>query len=271
MNIKDYIESGIIESYVMGLASESERAEFERYCTQYPELVAARRKFEEKLEAYASENAVAPPPEVKVKVLEAVGKESRTAAPSTQPPKIINMEKQTQSSSSGALKFLAAACVLLAVAMVFLYFQTKQENQDLSKANDRLLQKVTETDSILNRIVGEQKAIKDSNTIVVNMVGTKVAPRSSANVYWDSTSSKVYLVVKNMPQLPSDQQYQLWALIDGKPTDLGVFDPTDQKVILQMKDTRKAQAFAITIEQKGGAKSPTLEKMQALGKTMLTQ
>lgn len=271
MNIKEYIESGIIESYVMGLASESERAEFERYCAEYPELVAARRKFEEKLEAYASQNAVPPPPEVKVKVLEAVGNESRSAAPSTKPPKTINMANQTQSRSSGALKFLAAACIVLLVAMVYLYFQTRQENKDLSKANDRLREKVTETDSILNKIVGEQKAISDSNTLVVNMVGTKVAPRSSANVYWDSTSSRVYLVVKNMPQLPSDQQYQLWALIDGKPTDLGVFDATDQKVILQMKDTRRAQAFAITIEQKGGAKAPTLEKMQSLGKTMLTQ
>jgi hypothetical protein len=42
-------------------------------------------------------------------------------------------------------------------------------------------------------------------------------------------------------------------------------------VILQMKDTRKAQAFAITIEKKGGSPSPTLEKMQSLGKTILTQ
>jgi anti-sigma-K factor RskA len=270
VNIQEYIESGIIESYVMGLASESERAEFERLCAQHPELVIARRKFEDRLEAYASENAVPPPPEVKVKVLEAVGKESRPVLPST-PPKIINMEHSTNNRPSGLLKFLAAASIVLLITMAYLYFQTRQENKDLSGANDRLRDKVTETDSIINRIASEQKAINDSNTLVVNMVGTKSAPKSSANVYWDSASSKVYLVVKNMPQLPSDQQYQLWALIDGKPTDLGIFDAKDQKVILQMKDSKKAQAFAITIEKKGGSPSPTLEKMQSLGKTMLTQ
>jgi len=255
VNIKEYIESGIIESYVMGLASGPERAEFERLCAEHPELVAARRKFEEKLESYAAENAVPPPPEVKVKVFKA----------------IINMENSTSSRSSGLLKFLAAASIVLLVAMAYLYFQTRQENRDLSGANDRLRDKVTETDSLLKRIAGEQKAISDSNTLVVNMVGTRSAPKSSANVYWDSTSSKVYLIVRNMPQLPSDQQYQLWALIDGKPADLGVFDANDQKVILQMKNTRKAQAFAITIEKKGGSSSPTLEKMQSLGKTILTQ
>ena len=104
--------------------------------------------------------------------------------------------------------------------------------------------------------------------------GVKVgslAPRSSANVYWDSARSDVYLVVKNMPKLPSDQQYQLWALIDKKAKDLGVFDATDDKVILKMKNTQKAQAFAITIEKKGGSNSPTLEKMQSMGKTMQSQ
>ena len=61
MNLKEYIASGIIESYVMGLASEAERAEFEQMCAQYPELVAERRKFEESLEAYTSEQAIRPP------------------------------------------------------------------------------------------------------------------------------------------------------------------------------------------------------------------
>jgi anti-sigma-K factor RskA len=103
------------------------------------------------------------------------------------------------------------------------------------------------------------------------MVGTKVAPKSSANIYWDSTSTNVFLVVKNMPKLPSDKQYQLWALIDGKPKDLGVFDATDDKVILKMKNTQKAQAFAITIEKTGGSPSPTLDSMQSLGKTLQNQ
>ena len=68
MNVQDYISSGIIESYVMGLANESERTEFEQLCTQYPELVAARRDFEERLEHHAFENAETPPSMVKVKV-----------------------------------------------------------------------------------------------------------------------------------------------------------------------------------------------------------
>lgn len=277
MNLKDYIESGIIESYVMGLASESERAEFEQLCTQHPELVAARRKFEEGLEQYASQQAVSPPPEVKVKVLEAIGNISPRPETSFNPSsKIITMEnsKSEVRRPTGFLRFVAAAAVILVVVMGWLYYQTQQQYKDLVNENNRLKSSYGETKSTLDKIVEEQKqVIADPNKTVVNMVGTKVAPKSSASIYWDSASTNVYIVVKNMPQLPSDQQYQLWALIDGKPKDLGVFDApnTDKNVILKMKNTQKAQAFAITIEKQGGAPSPTLDKMQSLGKMQENQ
>jgi anti-sigma-K factor RskA len=278
VNLKDYIESGIIESYVMGLASESERTEFEQYCSQYPELVAERRKFEEDLEQFALKNAEPAPQKafaaVKVKISEGNGTSRITT--SSNPPKIITMEKEKSPvRNSGILRFVAAASVVLLAGMAWMYIQSSQQNKDLTSTNDRLKEKLNSTDSILNQIVREQseqkQVVGDPNATVVNMVGTKVAPKSSANIYWDSTSSSVYLVVKNMPKLPNDQQYQLWALIDGKPNDLGVFDATDHKVILKMKNTKKAQAFAITIEKQGGAPSPTLEKMQSLGKTLQTQ
>jgi len=278
VNVQEYIESGIIESYVMGLASESERAEFERLCSEYPELVAARRKFEESLEGYASENAVTPPPEVKVKVLEAIGNTPSRKPASSIPPKITTMQVQKEqpvnepASTPVLLRLVAAASVLLLVGMAYLYYQTKQENKDLADTNDRLKVSLDTTRNVLQHILDEQKdVVSNPNVTVVNMVGTQVAPKSSANIYWDSTSSNVYLVVKNMPKLPSDQQYQLWALIDSKPKDLGVFDATDQKMILKMKNTQKAQAFAITIEQKGGSPSPTLQKMQSIGKTLQSQ
>ena len=273
MNLKDYIESGIIESYVMGLASESERAEFDQLCTQHPELVAARRKFEESIESFAFEQALPTPPEVKGKIFEAIGTSGSRSTTSLNPPKIDKMEtSKTPVRSLGLLRFVAAASVVLLIGMFVLYYQTKQQNADLVNTQDRLKLSYDSTKNILDKIVDEQKhVVGDSNTTVVNMVGTKVAPKSSANIYWDSASTNVYLVVKNMPKLPNDQQYQLWALIDGKPSDLGVFDATDSRVILKMKNTKKAQAFAITIEKHGGSPSPTLEKMQSLGKILQSQ
>lgn len=253
MNLKEYIASGIIESYVMGLASESERAEFEQSCAQYPELAAERTKFEESLERYASEQAVQPPKEVKAKILKA----------------ITTMENTRRPRSIGLWRFVAAAAVILLLGMVVLYYQVSQQNKDLEIANKTLTDRVFENQSVIDKIRNEEKSV--GNALVVTMVGTKIAPKSSANVYWDSTSSSVYLVVKNMPQLPSDKQYQLWALIDNKRKSLGVFDATDKNIILKMDSTKKAQAFAITIEKKGGSPTPTIDSLTTMGKTPLIQ
>jgi anti-sigma-K factor RskA len=236
----------------MGLASESERAEFEQMCAQYPELVAERRKFEEGLEAYASEQAVRPPQEVKTKIFK----------------EILTMENSKSPRSVGMLRFVAAAAVILLIGMVVLYYQVNQQNKDLANTNKQLGDRLNQTEVALNKVVQE---ISGPSTTVVNMVGTKREPRASANVYWDSASSKVYLLVKNMPELPSDQQYQLWALIDNKQKNLGVFDAKDKNIILEMDSTKKAQAFAITIEKKGGSPHPTLDSLQSVGKTQLTQ
>lgn len=272
MNIKEYIGSGIIEAYVLGLASQSERAEFEQLCAQYPELVAARREFEEGLEKHASEQAMQPPMGVKGKVLEAITGATRGASEpvSSNPPKITTVGNEKR-GSSGLLRFIAAISVILLVVLAWFTYRSYKQNKDLESRNAALNEKLNATRKTLDAVVDETSIVKNPNTTVVNMVGTKVAPRSSANVYWDSTTSNVYLVVKNMPQLPSDRQYQLWALIDGKPTDLGVFDSKSDKVILKMKDTKKAQAFAITIERAGGNPTPTLDSMQSQGKTMQSQ
>jgi anti-sigma-K factor RskA len=44
-------------------------------------------------------------------------------------------------------------------------------------------------------------------------------------------------------------------LLNGKPVDLGVFDIKKERLLIQAKNTRGAEAFAITLENKGG--SPT--------------
>ena len=257
MNLKDYIASGIIESYVMGLASESERAEFEQMCTRYPELVAERRKFEESLEAFASEQAERPPLEVKAKILEAIGASKR----------IITMGNSKSPRSSGLLRFVAAAAVILLIGMVVLYYQVSRHNKELANANKALEDRVNKSELTLQNVIAE---IAAPTTTVVKMVGTKREPKASANVYWDSANSKVFLLVNNMPELPSNQQYQLWALIADKKKSLGVFDGKDN-ILLEMDSARNAQAFAITVEKKGGSPTPNLDSLQSLSKTRLMQ
>ena len=69
-----------------------------------------------------------------------------------------------------------------------------------------------------------------------------------------------------MPVTDAEHQYQLWALVDGVPVDLGVFDAEGNGIgFKDMKSIGKAQAFAVTLEPKGGSKNPTLDQMVVMG------
>jgi hypothetical protein len=61
VNIELYIQSGIVESYALGLATPFEKEEFEQLLPHYPELKTALSDFEYHLELFAIENEVPPP------------------------------------------------------------------------------------------------------------------------------------------------------------------------------------------------------------------
>jgi hypothetical protein len=61
VNINQYIESGIIEAYTLGLADHEERQEFESLLADHPELQQALFHFEVRVEALAFRHQVPPP------------------------------------------------------------------------------------------------------------------------------------------------------------------------------------------------------------------
>lgn len=235
MNVPEYISSGIVESYVLGLASEEERREFEQMCARYPEVLQARTAFELALEKQAMENAVAPAAEVKGKILEQIASGGKVVL---KPAALVR--------SIGWLKYAAAACLLLLAGSI--YF-----NISLSNRNKKLQRDFDSTANELAVIKDDIEKMRDKPQIkMASMKGTPESPRSYATVYWDTASHDVYLLANNLPQPPSDMQYQLWAFLDNKPVDLGMleFDLKQKRLLVRMKNTQDAQAFAITLEKR---------------------
>lgn len=64
-NVTAYIESGIIQSYVMGMASDAEVKEVELMAANHREVKEAIEEFGSSLENYALSNAIAPDPTIK--------------------------------------------------------------------------------------------------------------------------------------------------------------------------------------------------------------
>lgn len=234
MNIQDYISSGIVETYVLGLASEEESREFELMCQQHPEVLAARTSFELAMEKQAMENAVAPAANLKSKIWEEIGKPATVVSTEQAPVRSINW-----------WKYAAAACLLLLAGSLYM-------NLSLSEKNRKLQDNYQNTVAELNTIKKDIQVLTEDPTIkMAAMTGQSPAPQAYATVYWDTTSHDVYLLANNLPKPANDMQYQLWAFIKGQPVDLGYFDVKKEKLLIQAKNAQGVEAFAITLEKKG--------------------
>jgi anti-sigma-K factor RskA len=254
VNIQEYISSGILESYVLGLASEEERREFEQICAQYPEVLQARIAFEQALEKQAMANAITPAAGLKNKILVDIDKEGKVVSMTSAPVRKMN-----------GWKYAAAACIaLLAGSIYWIYFLTVT-NVKLSKAQYQAKLNIRE----LMVKIGEMQ-----NNPSIKMAGLKgelAAPSAYTTVYWDTTTYDVYLLINNLPKPADSLQYQLWALADGKPVDLGFISDEyfikQDKLLLKAKNAQNAQAFAITLEKKGRTNVNTPEgQMYVMGK-----
>lgn len=69
-----YLTSGILESYLLGLVSEDEKQEVERLAATDPEIQAQLQELELDIERHFLENAVPPPPALKYTILEQINK-----------------------------------------------------------------------------------------------------------------------------------------------------------------------------------------------------
>ena len=61
MKIKEIIESGLLETYAMGIATEEEMEQVLTYKKQYPEVGAALNQIEMDMEAFAFKHSIEPP------------------------------------------------------------------------------------------------------------------------------------------------------------------------------------------------------------------
>ena len=261
MNIKEYISSGIVESYVLGLLTAQERFEFEKYCEAYPELKEARTAFELALEKQAMENSVAPPAHLKQKIAAKIFDENKTTP-------VIPIQTARQGKFNWA-SFVAAASIILLVGSIWWIMNLKNENDKLKDNNAALQNSLKTSQDSIAQIIAEANHIQKEGMKMVGLNGTANSPKSFATVYWDTTSHDVYLLVNNLPKPASDEQYQLWALLKTnnqlQTIDLGMLQLSQKPLqVYKMTNAQAAQAFAITLEKKDGNPDPNLQKIYVM-------
>lgn len=272
MNIKEYISSGIIESYVLGLATPEEASILECIQKNNEEVRLLIAETQKSLEELATRQAEAPAANLKSAIWDAIQKSESaqdTSSSFTTNSKPIQLSDTVTAQAVSEQKnnsslFMKIAASLLLVASIGYNF-VQMNDRAASKSVQLAME---EENAVLlrdkNALEEKWNMMNDPDMTMIALKGVEKHPEMKAHVFWKKDTKETYLSLENLPKPPENMQYQLWAIVDGKPVDIGTY-ALNSTHVEKMKKVENAQAFAITLEKEGGNATPTMENMYVMG------
>lgn len=262
MNIQDIISSGVIESYVLGAASPEETAMLECMQKSFPEVHQAITEARESLELMTQRLAVTPSADLKERIwahLETTAT-AQDADPVATVPAAVPDRKRNKTLHPG---WLAAASILLILSLAGNIFQVADGGRN-AKQIGQLTAEINRQEQQIALAENHMEMLRTPGMKIVRLKGVEQHPDARAMVFWDEGTRKVYLDAATLPRAPEGKQYQLWAMVDGKPVDAGLYT-SGQDIKTVVSVIARAEAFAITLEDKGGSAVPTLANLYVMG------
>lgn len=267
MNIKEYIESGILEAYVLGALSEQERGAVEADMVMYPELVKEVEAIEQAMQQHAEANAVPPPAHMQEQIWNAIQQQATPKTNDTEPvkPKVVEFKPQEAAPKQPWQRAAVWAALLASVLTNFLLLSQRnkvKEEQSLVAAKVDSMQVVQQ--QLLAKLESYDKGMNmlaDTGMKTIVMRSAKPGHDMTGMVFWSKTNGDSYLAIHHMPMPPKGMQYQMWVIQEGKPVSMGVIGNDlvanagmMYKVPMQVM---AGQAFALSLEKEGGNPTPT--------------
>ena len=240
--LHNFLRSNLLEKYVLGETSAKENLEVEHYISSYPEVEAEYNKLQDNLEIMAKANAVEAPDFILNAVLNDIEEKP-------------TFTLQTQRHRTPWYSIAASIAALVFAGTAFLLFQ---HNKALVKENQAVVDEIFDlrndiknNNNRLDAVMRQFMRLNNPETEKYVLRGNERAKDLKTIAYINSVDKTSMINIVELPQLPADQNYQIWAELQDRMVNLGTLDPSNKKLqsIPYMED---ALGLTITIEKKGG-------------------
>ncbi len=240
MNTQDYINSGMIEAYALGLCDAQEQAELELLRKQEPSIDEAILAFEKSLEKTLHANGQVPPVGLKQSIMQQLNLETLHATTEKTIAPVVQM-KQATVRQLNFWRMATAACVVLLIGSgIFNYNLHREKN---------------------NQFVGLQ-VNNNSDLVAVNLKGIDLHKICNCTLLWNKKNNEMVVMIHHLPDPTASTDFQLWAVVDGKPVSLGILDPAHKNQLATLKNIPlNATSFKVTKEKKGGSEVPNMNEL----------
>ena len=228
----------MVGAYALNALEEREQIAFEQHLAGCPVCAGELAEFQDTAARLATAMAVAPPPEMRASVLEAVAR-------TTQERPVIQLHRGSKWRQRMPV-LLAAAAVLAALGAVGAYVGEHERLSDLENADNREAAVLAAGDAVLSESRQGDTSVKVWSS--------------------DSMDEAVVVMAGIAPAEPS-RSYQMWAIqSDGERRSLEVWDEDGQAASVShvVDGVDDASTIAVTVEPDGGSPAPTTDPVVAV-------
>ncbi|MEH1007097.1 anti-sigma factor [Winogradskyella sp. ECml5-4] len=241
--LHNFLNSNLLNKYLVGDTSIEESKDVEHFISNYPEAAQAYEELQDNLEIVAKAGAIEAPNHILSNLLDTIEDTNDT--------KVIHLaqNRRTPWYSIAA----SAAAILFAVTSFILYqknIQLNQENNIVVEEIFDLRSDIESNNSKLDQLSRELLKLNnpDARKYVIN--GNERAKNLKTVAYINPVEKTSMIDVITLPQLPEEQQYQIWAELQDRMVNLGILDESDRR-LKQIPYMEDALALSIKIGTKG--------------------
>ena len=256
----------LITGYVLSDLTPEEAALVKQYLETYPELACEVESLQATLALFPLSLPKAKPSEgLRSQILEAAQKDLSSTVKTQQTPVSPSPSLPLSPSSPKPwLKIAGLAAVGLIASLGFFNYRLNQKlaTAETDLSNYRLQTELSQTQQELSRYQEALSVLKQPNNRLLALKSITSNISSSGSLVIAPNSEAAILTLKNLPDLPEDKIYRLWAFVDGKKVKCAKFNPDSQgKVLLKIplqKWGDTTEVF-VTVEPKEGLELPVGE------------
>ncbi len=244
--IKIFLDSDLLEKYLLDTTTDEETLRVERYIAMYPEVREVYNELQDNLESFAKMYAVKTPEGLKNKITTR-----------------IKTERAGRKKFTKYLVAASFAALLFAGVASFFWNQNQSLQQENTIVNNKIKTLEADMRQQLEDVRNQFIVLNNPQTRRLSVRGNKKAKELKAVAYINPVKKLSYINVSKLPNLPENQCFQMWAEVNGEMINLGIIEEaSDKEKLLALPYSNNAVSY-ITIEPKGGNLSPTLDNKVA--------
>jgi len=236
-----FLNSGLLDKYIIGTTTANETLQVEQYISTYPEVKEEYQILQDQLEL-ASRAQASNAPNVLDAILNSID---------DQPVIQLNSNKRS-------FNWMTIAACIAALVFAGTSYTFYNQNQSLTDENNVIAEEIfdlrddiNKNNNMLDNVLRQLNRLNNPETQKYVLRGNERAKDLKTVAYINPIDKSTLIDVVDLPELSDEQVYQMWAQVQDKMINLGILDASSRN-LKPFPYIEDANSLTITIEPKGG-------------------